>query len=402
MRRAAAALTAALALALALAGCGRAVADRDLVAVERLDLIVAVEVTGELAAVDSTDIMPPGINDVWSFKLAMLADEGAEVAADEPVVGFDASELQRELETMMTEADAARTKLDKRRADAALARRDEELRLAEAEATLRKATLKAAAPAGETAAVELKLIELDRQLAEMARTRAQNRAAQVRRNDAAELERLTEHHAYAVQRVADIQASIAKMNVRAPRAGTVVYPANGRGEKRKVGDSVWRMQAVLQVVGLDRMVGDGVIDEVDLARVADGQPVTLRLDALPDVELRGQVKSIARTLRARSDTDPSKVAEVKVELAAAGTLSLRPGMRFRGEVETLRAPGVLVIPAEAVFVTADGPVVYRVRDGEVARVPVQLGRRNARLIEVTGGLAQGDRVSRVDPAGRAR
>ena len=199
------------------------------------------------------------------------------------------------------------------------------------------------------------------------------------------------------KRQAQIEQAVARMTVTAPRAGTVVYPTNWRGEKLKVGDGVWQMQAVLQVVSLGTMIGKGRIDEVDLARVADHQPVTLRLDALPDVQLRGRITRIAKNVEARSDTDPSKVAAVDLELIAQGAHPLRPGMRFRGEVETLRVPNVIAIPAEAVFVTADGPIAYRLDGDELTAVKLQLGRRTATAIEVVGGLTAGARVSRVDP-----
>ena len=62
----------------------------------------------------------------------------------------------------------------------------------------------------------------------------------------------------------------------------------------------------------------------------------------------------------------------------------------------------LLIPVEAVFVTAAGPVAYRVRGDDVAAVPLTLGRRNATTIEVTAGLAVGDRVAKLDPTRSAR
>ncbi len=388
----------AVALAIAAAGCGGAPAASELVDIVRADLIVTVEVTGELAAVDSTDVMPPPIPDKWDFKIVSIADEGDEAKQGEPVVGFDASELERELDTMRNEADAATKQLEKRKVDAALARKDEALRLQEAEAVLRKATLKTGAAADQTAAIELRLIEADRQLAEMALERAKGRAAQVARSDAAEIVTLADQAAYATGRIKAIEQHIARMSIVAPRAGTVVYPTNWRGEKKKVGDSIWRMQAALQIVSLDNMIGRGKIDEVDLARVADAQPVTLRLDALPDAQLRGKVTKIAKNVEGRSNTDPSKVAAVDVTLDDQSTHPLRPGMRFRGEVETQRLPGVLVIPADAIFVTPDGPVAYRLDGDDLEPVRLQLGRRNATTIEVVSGLAAGDRVSRVDPA----
>lgn len=400
MTRALAALAIAAACAVASAfggaGCADAPSAAQQVEIRRTDLVITVEVTGELEAVDSTDIMPPAIPDVWDYKIAAMADEGAELKGGEPVVAFDVSNLERELDTLRNEVDAAKKTLEKRRVDAALARKDEALKLEEAEAALRKATLKTGTSPEETAAIELALVEADRQLAEMALERARGRAAQVRASDAAELDTLTQQHAYAASRIARLEQNIAKMQIVAPRAGTVVYPTNWRGEKKKVGDPVWRMQSVLQVVSLDKMIGKGLVDEVDLARVVEGQPVSLRLDALPDVQLHGQVKTIAKSVEARSHTDPSRVAKVELSLEV-GKHPLRPGMRFRGEIEAARVPGVLVIPAEAVFVTAEGPVAFRVKDGEVEPVRLQLGRRNATSIEVVSGLAAGDRVSRVDP-----
>ena len=70
-----------------LAACGRKASELQLVDIKRGDLVIGVVVTGELEAVDSTDIKPPPL-DIWNFKIASLADDGAEVKAGEPVVGF--------------------------------------------------------------------------------------------------------------------------------------------------------------------------------------------------------------------------------------------------------------------------------------------------------------------------
>jgi multidrug efflux pump subunit AcrA (membrane-fusion protein) len=153
---------------------------------------------------------------------------------------------------------------------------------------------------------------------------------------------------------------------------------------------------VLQIVGLGKMRGKGQIDEVDISRVALGQPVTLRLDALPDAQLEGKVETIAKSVEAKSRTDPSKV--VKLQIAIEPTkVPLRPGMRFRGEVATEKLPAVVQVPSEAVFVTSHGPVAFRRTGSGIERVSLELGKRSASAIEVLAGLAPGDRVSRVDP-----
>lgn len=389
-----AALTAAWAIAIG--ACGAAAGEPALAEVKRDELVVGVEVTGVLAAVDSTDIKPPPLPGVWTFKIASLAAEGQEVKLGGPVVGFDASDQIRELENMQNEAAAAQTKLAKKRDDAQLARRDEDLKLAEAEAALRKATLKTDAPPDLVAAVSERELELDEQATRLALDAANQHAEQIRRSDAEEIQRLTDKASYAQQRVAQLQQTVARMQVAAVRAGTIVYPVNDQGDKHKIGDSVWRMDNVVQIVGLGHMLGNGQVDEVDVARVAEHQPVMLRLDAMPDVELRGQVGSIARGVQARSRTDPSKVVKLTIAIDATG-VPLRPGMRFRGEIETERVAGAVVVPTDAVFVTPDGPVAYRRTGGGFERVRLELGRRTATSIEVKSGLAPGDRVSRRDP-----
>jgi len=385
-----------LPLLLLLAACGTSASEKALVDVKRDDLVIGVEVTGELEAVDSTTIKPPAVTDMWDFKIAMLAPEGDDVKQGDPVIAFDGTELTRDLENMQNEAEAAQKKLDKKRDDAVLARKDDELKVAEAEAALRKASLKTAAPSDLVASIQQKQTELDEQSAKLALDSAKNHAAQAKRSDDEEIQRLTEKASYAKKRVEQLQENIAKLQVVAPRAGTIVYPSNWQGEKHKVGDGVWRMEDVMSIVGLGKMIGTGQIDEIDLARVAEQQAVTLRLDALPDVQLKGHVESIAKSVQRKSNTDPSKIIKLKIAIDPTKE-PLRPGMRFRGQIETDKLPQVVQVPADAVFVTAEGPVAYRDDGGKLERVKVALGRRNATAIEVKSGLAPGDRVSRVEP-----
>ena len=384
------------ALALA-AGCSRAASEPALADVGRDDLVVGVEVTGVLAAVDSTDVKPPALTDVWNFKITSMAPEGQEVKPGDPVIGFDASEQVRQLENMRNEADAAQKKLDKKRDDTQLALRDDELKIAEAEAGLRKAGLMTDKPPDLVASVQAREVQLDEQAARLTLEAARQHAEQVQRSNAEEIQRLTDKASYARQRVAALEKAIAKMQVTAERAGTIVYAVGEEnGEKRKVGDNVWRMADVMSIVGLGQMTGDGQVDEVDMARLAEHQPVVLRLDALPDVQLRGSVQSIARSVSVKSQTDPSKIVKLKVAIDAT-KVPLRPGMRFRGQVETEHLRGVVQVPADAVFVTADGPVAYRKAGGGFERVRLELGRRTATRIEVKSGLQPGDHVSRSDP-----
>src|SRR5438046_9955970 len=68
------------------------------VRIGRGDLVTGIDVTGTLASVDSGTFGPPQLDDVWDFKISMLAPEGAEVKAGQPVLAFDTTELTKRLQ----------------------------------------------------------------------------------------------------------------------------------------------------------------------------------------------------------------------------------------------------------------------------------------------------------------
>jgi multidrug resistance efflux pump len=382
-------------LVIACLGCGNHGEDLDLVDVKRDDLTLTVEIAGDLAAVDSTDVKPPALPDAPQLKIGWLAPEASDVAAGASLVTFDSSDLDRSLEMLQSQVAEAKVRLSQMREGAVLARRQEALSLLEQEASARKAALLTDVPADLVAQVKLRGDQLDAEEAKADLEQARKNIAYARRSSAAELQAQVDAGANLARQVDQIKRSLTRLAVAAPRAGTVVYPTTFGSEKRKVGDTVYVSDTVVQVVGLGTMVGNGAVDEVDIARVAAHEPVTLRIDALPDVALRGTVTSIAPTVR-RSDVAPSNVVRVQVAVEPTRT-ALRPGMKFRGHIETQRIPNVVQVPAEAVFVTPDGPVAYRETTGGLTRVRLELGRRSTETIEVTSGLSPGDRVSRVDP-----
>ena len=377
-------------------------ADGDWTEVKRGDLVVEVEVTGELRAKETAALGPPPIEDLWEFKISMLAPEGSQAKAGQPVMAFDATELDRKLQQKIAEADEAKGKIDKRRADAELARARDVLQLAEAEAKARKARLQVEVPPGLQAdralfTAKLELEESEREIAYVkARTQAARHAEEVA------LSALEAQRGAAERRVREIREAIASMTVKAPREGTVVYVSNWRDEKKKVGDSVYKTERVLEIPDLASLAASGNIDEADAGRIRPGQKLALRLDAHPDVTFGGRIVSIGDTVQRKSWRDPLKVVKLEIELDGTDTRRMRPGMRFRGTVEAERVAGEVLVPLEAVFRADAGPVVYRRSLGGYEAVRVDLGRRNATHAVVVKGLAAGDRVARRDLAAADR
>jgi multidrug resistance efflux pump len=367
--------------------------------VRRGDLVLGVDVTGSLKSADTIQLGPPGLQEMWQFSITFLAPEGSEVVAGERVLAFDPKSLTKRLAAKRNEAARSAKELEKKLTATTMARRDEQLRLAEAEAAVRRARMQVSTSPELVASVELRSSRLDLQLAEAELEAERRKSVASLARDAAEVGALEGTLRRAEARVDELNADIERMSVTAPRAGALLHVARHGRDKPKVGDSLWRGRKVVEVVALDDLHGDGEVDEMDGSRIEVGQPVKLRLDAHPDVQLKGEVESVLQSVQRRSRDDPRKVVRVRITVSPTQTVQLRPGMRFRGTIETGRLEHVLLVASDAVFLGSGGAVVWRQRARGAESVAVRLGARNGTDVQLLGGVGEGDRLSRTRPTG---
>jgi HlyD family secretion protein len=367
------------------------------VEVKKADLVLTVEVEGELVAVRSTEIGVPPVAEV-DFKIAFLAPEGQSVKKGESVLRLDTEILERQLAEKRAELAEAQKKVEQKEIDLGMKLMDLEQQAAQARADLGRAQLKTEVPAEVQQRIELEKAFLDKKGRERDLQNLDAERRITRALTGGEVSSLRQVRDRAAGRVRALDDAIEKMNIKAPQDGIVVYRPNWRDEKKKIGDSVWFGEVVLALPDLVEMKGDAFVDEADGGPVREGQPVTLRLEARSDFDLPGKVARIGRTVKQRSWRTPLKGYRVEVALAKTDPTFMRPAMRFRGEIETGRIPGVLLVPRDAVFLRDAGPVVWVQSTLGWREVRVTLGRSNRSQVEVVSGLAPGDRVSPVDLA----
>lgn len=362
--------------------------------VERGDLVTTVEVEGELEAIESVVVGPPQIRRLWNYKISFLAEEGSMVAAGDPVVAFDGTELRQRLQREKTARDTALKELEKRELDFRRSRRDLELRLAEARAKLRRVQFALDVPEDVVSRAQLEKDRIDRDLAQREIEHLEQRLVRIDEQNRLSLSSLRARADRADAAVTTLEEGLRSMRVTAPRAGTVVLLESVDGRKFSVGDAAWRGIKILEIPDLETMRGSGAVPEAFLGRLAVGQPATLRLDAYPDRAFRAEVTRILQSVQRESPESKAKVARVQLQLAETDATLMRPGMRFRGTIETERRENVLIVPEEAVFTGPDGAwVITRGllgRGGD--RVEPVLGRRGEQGFEVLEGLEAGDRL----------
>lgn len=364
--------------------------------VVRGDLVWTAEVEGELASRRRVELGPPPVPNV-QFKLAYLAPEGAEVESGEVLLRFDTQLLEQRLQEARSEAASLARTRERRAAELEAEQLEAERQRLEAERRLEKARLEAEVPEDLVARVELEKARVEVASATEEEARLRARIESSKRQAEAELADLGSKLEWARERVTHLERDIEAMTVKAPRAGVVVYPGNWRGEKRGVGDTVWVNETLLQLPDLAQLHAEGHVPESDSGALAVGQPVRLRLDSREGEELRGTLVAVGRTVQPRSWRVRDRVVRVEIDIEE-GAGDLRPGMRFRGEVETGREADVLQVPLEAVFSRDRGPVAWRCGALGCREASLELGRRSGGRVEVLSGLEDGDSVALLDLA----
>jgi len=364
---------------------------------KRTELKLGVEVTGRLQAVRSSAVGAPRIPGVYRFKISMMAPEGKEVHKGDPVLAFDTSELTQRRQERSAAVESARKEIEKKEIDNVMGRQDDNLALEEARAQLRKAKLKADRPAAISKGLDAKQASLDLELAQTELRDLKRRVVASRRAAQAELASLETRLQRAEAEFQQTQEAIGRMTCLAPRDGIVTYISNWRDEKNKVGDSVWRDAKVLEIPDLSIMKASGEVEEALAGHIRQQQPVSFHLDAYPDLEYMGKIASISASVQEKSWRNPRKVIKVQIELDRTDPEKMRPGMRFRGSIETQCLKDVLTIPIDAVFLSPKGPVVYRKSLLHLKSVPVTLGPRNQERVAIVDGLHEGDLISRTRP-----
>lgn len=183
--------------------------------------------------------------------------------------------------------------------------------------------------------------------------------------------------------------ALARATLAAPMAGTVTSLDVELGERVTPGGLV---VVLSDVTGWEVDVN---LDETDVPAVAVGQEARLSLDALPGVELPGEVSYVAPIAQNQSGV---VLYQVTVRLApadpAAGPAAdLRVGMTAEVEITTASREDALIVPLRAVETDGGRAAVWRMSGDGFERTEVTLGLVTDAEAQITRGLAEGDVVS---------
>jgi RND family efflux transporter MFP subunit len=201
-----------------------------------------------------------------------------------------------------------------------------------------------------------------------------------------EIQRNSAQSDLAAARTREVTArqQLERTEVRAPFDGIVSDRKVSAGDTAAVG------KELMKIIDPTSLRFEGRISAENIGEVAAGQRVHFRIHGFTDKDFAG---TVTRVNPAANST--TRQVEVLVRFDESQRKPTVAGLYAEGRVET-RSSQALTVPTASVVREGDSAFAWRVKNGTVQKVKLDLGVRDARTGQyaVKNGLAEGDTVLR--------
>lgn len=244
-----------------------------------------------------------------------------------------------------------------------------------------------------------KLTELKAKAEDAARELERTRKSQAAATDkaASELAAAKKTAELEKRQLERLRAQLDKCEVTAPQDGILIYYKRPWDTESRIrpGVPLVFQQPVFTLPDLSRMKVKVKVHESVVKKVQVGQGATMRADSLPGQVLHGKVTNVA-TLAQGDDWRGGGVKEYETGVSVDDLpkeAGLRPGMSAEVRILIKTVPNALTVPVQAVTETGGKHVCYVVDGDRIERREVTIGDGNEQLVQITDGLAEGEKVA---------
>ncbi|MDE3179596.1 MAG: efflux RND transporter periplasmic adaptor subunit [Acidobacteriota bacterium] len=359
------------------------------------------ELRGSVTALRSVTLGVPRVAG-GAVRILTIEPTGSPVKAGDVVVTFDATQLKQTLEADQVTVKQDEAAVGKAKAAAQLKEHIDVTNLMKARFTLEQAKLEASKEEilSKIEGEEDQLAVADAQKAVL---QAEQQLKSDRADSAATIQGAIQPLQKAKFDVRRTQEQIDSLTLKAPITGVVTIfknpPWREDAPHFHPGDQVWPGQQIAEIPDQSTLRVTARVDEVDRGPLAIGQPVSVRVDAVPDRVFTGRIQDISTLTKLDfSGGWPfARNFEAMVELGQTDP-RLQPGMTASLRIAASKLSNALLIPAAAAFQENGRTVAYVLEGGKFRAQPVEVSRPSDGQVEVLSGLRAGDRVALKAPA----
>jgi HlyD family secretion protein len=375
--------------------------------VRRADFVISVRARGEIKSTRSVILSAPQVPET---RIVKLAESGRAVKKGDVVVEFDAAQQEQNLLERTTTVRTAESEIVQTKASHTIDNEADAMNLMLAQYNVERAKLEAS-KAEIVSEIEgaKNRIQVGVSQGEQKQVETSIEARKV--SHTADLERLDQKKDKTLRDVEQAKTYLSKMVIKAPLDGIVNVLPNFKsggsfGQSPpgfKEGDRAWTGAAIAEIPDLSEMRIELKLEEVDRGKLKVGQPVKIRVDAIPEKEFVAEMDWISpiAALVFKGFGSSDKVFPCRATLKNLDP-RLRPGMSASAEIIIEREPNALLIPSRSSFLLKGKPAVYVQKGQAFSTRTIEVGRRNEEDLVVLRGLKEGELVTLENPAEAAK
>lgn len=185
--------------------------------------------------------------------------------------------------------------------------------------------------------------------------------------------------------------------VTAPIDGLVVYGTTGGGrwwrseDSLQIGRDLYPNQLLATIPDTTTMIANVKVHETQSSQIQPEMPVSIKIDAMPELHLTGVVKSIG-VMAEQSFGTQVREYTVKILIDGENNWDLKPSMRCKADIMLGTVEQVLAVPLQAVFIEEGKHNVWLQKGRKYSKHSVKIGRSSETSIEILEGLEEVDTV----------
>ena len=180
--------------------------------------------------------------------------------------------------------------------------------------------------------------------------------------------------------------------IRAPFDGVILSKSANVGDLVTPFSSATDSKgAVVSMADMSTLEVEADVSESSLSKIKVGQPAEIVLDALPDIRFRGHISRTVPTVDRAKATVMTKVSFDAIDPRVLPEMSAKVSFLTQEVSSEQQKPLVAVAP-DAIVQRDGRTVVFAVRDGKAAAVPVTPGARIGELTAIAGAVKSGEKA----------
>ena len=333
------------------------------------EFVAIIRCRGDIKAGRSVPIYAPIVP---NLTIAWMTPAGEEVKEGSPIIRFDSSSAQQQLIQKEAALKQAQATLDQAIGQAKITAEHDQSDLQDAKYNVETAKLKTLGNEF-VGRIQAEQAQVDLTIAEQKLRVQEANIALHAASDRSKIASITRQRDQAQADIDLTKSRIAQMEIRAPLTGFVVFVSNYNqgpvnAKPFKVGDNVFSGMNLAEMPDMSSLVMDAKAEEIDRGRMAVGNDVRVRIDALPELSVEAKITSISPLAELGVEWPPTRSFRAYAALLKPDP-RLRPGMNGGMDIIINRIPDAISIPSKAVFTHAGKPIVYVADHGTYTATP---------------------------------